>query len=314
MIHVEHHGPVTAIRMARTFLGRPIQWSAAYWVDGLLIDTGPRCTEDELVRILEPVPVNSVVITHAHEDHVGGLARVCRQFPDAKIYASRQGLPFISDPTKVHLQLYRRLMWGVPRAVEHIEPLDAVDNIVETASYHFRVVETPGHSRDHVSLFEPDQRWLFCGDAFMGGEDRAWLREVDLFAVISSLRTLESLRPERLFPGSGMVRRTPRPDIHAKIGHLIELCQEVASLDAAGLTVPEIVEYLFYGESSFRLWTGGHYSAANLVAACRSYNDLMHPNHVVPKANQVSEQEPKVTRDRPDSPANESTDRGDISR
>lgn len=36
MIHVEQHGPVTAIRMARSLLGRPVYWTAAYWVDGLL--------------------------------------------------------------------------------------------------------------------------------------------------------------------------------------------------------------------------------------------------------------------------------------
>ena len=39
MIHVEQHGPVLAIRMARGFLGRPLAWTTAYWVDGLLIDT-----------------------------------------------------------------------------------------------------------------------------------------------------------------------------------------------------------------------------------------------------------------------------------
>jgi hypothetical protein len=56
MIQVEQHGSVTVIRMARAVLGRPLYWTAAYWLDGLLIDAGPRCTADELVRVLDKFP------------------------------------------------------------------------------------------------------------------------------------------------------------------------------------------------------------------------------------------------------------------
>ena len=60
MIQVEQHGPITSIRMARSFLGKPLYWTTAYWVDGLLIDTGPRCAAPELVRILQQVQVEGV--------------------------------------------------------------------------------------------------------------------------------------------------------------------------------------------------------------------------------------------------------------
>ncbi len=40
MIDVEQHGSITAIRMARAVLGRPLYWTAAYWIDGLLIEYG----------------------------------------------------------------------------------------------------------------------------------------------------------------------------------------------------------------------------------------------------------------------------------
>ena len=41
MLQLDQHGPITAIRMARSLLGRPVYWTAAYLVDGLLIDSGP---------------------------------------------------------------------------------------------------------------------------------------------------------------------------------------------------------------------------------------------------------------------------------
>lgn len=314
MIHVEQHGPVIAIRMARAFLGRPLYWTAAYWVDGLLIDSGPRCTAHQLVRVLDQVHVDRVVVTHSHEDHIGGLSALQAHFPKAAIYASARAVPVLQDPARLRMQLYRRVVWGRPKPVAAVHLLDELDNVVRTPAYCFRVIETPGHSQDHISLFEPNQRWLFSGDAFIGGRDQAWSRDADLFGVLSSLRTLASLRPERLFPGSGTVRRTPLPEIHDKIGSLMRLSREVARLDASGMSVDEIVLYLFKGESSFRFWTGGHFSAANLVEACRSYNALMTPENAA-APGMLSPRSPRtIASDSPDSSANRPADRGDMVR
>jgi glyoxylase-like metal-dependent hydrolase (beta-lactamase superfamily II) len=314
MIHVEQHGPVIAFRMARSFLGRPLYWTAAYWVDGLLIDAGPRCTAHQLRRVLEQVRVDRIVLTHSHEDHTGGLHALRARYPKAPIYASSAALAPIKEPSKLRMQPYRRVVWGVPKPVLTVRSLDELDNVVRTPAYTFRVIETPGHSRDHISLFEPTQRWLFCGDAFIGGQDRNWARDFDLFGVLSTLRTLASLRPERLFPGSGTVRRTPLPDLHEKIGGLVRLSKEVARLDGSGMTTDEMVVCLLKGESSFRFWTGGHFSAANLIEACRSYNTLMMPGGEV-TGNERSPRPPRtITPNSTDSSANESADRGDMVR
>jgi glyoxylase-like metal-dependent hydrolase (beta-lactamase superfamily II) len=279
MIHLEQHGPVTAIRMARSLLGRPVYWTAAYWVDGLLIDSGPACTANELARLLADMGVNQIVVTHSHEDHIGGLRRLQQRYPHAPIYAPRGALPLLEDPSKLRMQFYRRAIWGEPRPVHGARSLDEVEDVLATPSYSFRVIETPGHSLEHISLFEPNQRWLFCGDAFIGGQDRAWAQEYDMFGVISSLRALASLRPERMFPGSGSVRRTPLPEIHEKIGALTRLSEQVAEREAAGASVADMVADLLGGEPRFRPWTGGHFSAANLIRACRSYNILVAPGN-----------------------------------
>jgi glyoxylase-like metal-dependent hydrolase (beta-lactamase superfamily II) len=314
MIHVEQHGPVVSIRMARSFLGRPLYWTAAYWVDGLLIDAGPPCTAHQLARVLEQMHVDQIVVTHSHEDHIGGLAMLHERYPHAPIYASAYAIPNIQNPSRLEMQLYRRLVWGIPQAVDALSSFDAADNVVRTPGYFFRVIETPGHARDQVSFFEPTQRWLFCGDAYIGGQDRVWAREADLFGVVSSLRTLANLCPERLFPGSGTVRRTPLPDLHDKIGSLVRLAKEIDDLQAEGLSVPEMTARLFKGEPAFRFWTGGHYSAANLIEACLSYNALLMPEAEV-RRRQKTERKPRtVTPDSPDSSESKPADRGDVVR
>ncbi|MEX1020687.1 MAG: MBL fold metallo-hydrolase [Litorilinea sp.] len=277
MIQVEEHGPILAIRMARSFLGKPLAWATAYWVDGLLIDTGPACAARDLVRVLQKVHVNQIAITHTHEDNMGGLATVHAAFPHAQIYASAYALTTLAQPDRLRLQWYRRLAWGLPQPVQDVIALDAVENSIRTPAYTLRAVETPGHTPDHISFYEAYQRWVFCGDAFTAGRIRTWAREADLFGVVSSLRTLADLRPERLFPSGAAVRRTPLPDIHAQIGLYVQLARDVAKLEATGLSTPEIGQQLFAGEPRSPVWTESHLTVANLIDALRSYNALVEP-------------------------------------
>ncbi len=277
MIQIETHGAVTAIRMARGLLGRPIYWTAAYYVDGLLIDSGPVCTAHELVRALDKLLVRQVVVTHCHEDHIGGLAAVRGRFPEARLYAARKTMPFIAEPRLLGMQFYRRAIWGVPKPVGGVLTLDLVDEELRTEEYTFRVIETPGHSEDHIALFEPQQRWLFTGDAFIGGQDVAWTPEFNLFGTVGSLRTMASLRPERLFPGSGRVRRTPVPELLDKVNYLTKLAAEVALLEAKGMSVAEMTAVLFKQKPGITYWSMGHFSTAYLIEACRSYNAIFLP-------------------------------------
>ena len=274
MIHVEQHGHVLAIRMSRSIFGRPFWWTAAYWIDGLLIDTGPRFAAHALLNALRNLHVDQVMLTHAHEDQIGGLAAVLQQYPKATVYASARTLPILANPDRLVRPFYRRLVWGRPQPCAVAQSLDTVDNQIRTPNYTFRAIETPGHTPDHTALFEPHQRWLFSGDVFVHSQNSAWAVEADLFGVVCSLRTLADLRPERLFPSDGRISRTPLPELHGKIGHWLKLTREVAQLDALGLAKEEIVLRLFQKEPPLYFWTAGHYSAANLIDACRSYNAL----------------------------------------
>lgn len=276
MIQVEQYGPVIAIRMARRFLGKPLYWSTAYWLDGLLVDTGPAATASELVRVLEQVPVTQIALTHAHEDHMGGLGALRKRYPHIPVFAAQRAQAIVQDPTQLQMQFYRRVVWGSPEAVDEITPLNEVADVLRTPRFTLRAVETPGHSRDHVCYFEPSQRWVFSGDAFIGGRDRAWAREYDLLGVIGSLRTLAGLDIERLFPGSGNVRRSPANDILDKIAYLMQLARDVERLESAGMRA-EAIAAQFFGKDDDNLafWTQRQFTALHLIEACRSYNAIL---------------------------------------
>jgi len=142
-----------------------------------------------------------------------------------------------------------------------------VGDRVETAHHCFEVIRTPGHSPDHICLYEPEQGWLFSGDAYIGGRERAARVDYDVYAIIDSLKKLATLGLSWLFPGSGTVRADPVEDIRGKIAYLEELGEEVHRLHAMGLAVRTIKKRLLGREPHITYLTLGHFGRAHLIRA-----------------------------------------------
>lgn len=51
---------------------------------------------------LDPERIHSIIITHGHEDHIGGLAQLLKKFPDITVYASRFTLHLIQKKLEEH--------------------------------------------------------------------------------------------------------------------------------------------------------------------------------------------------------------------
>jgi glyoxylase-like metal-dependent hydrolase (beta-lactamase superfamily II) len=256
-------GHVVKLRMARQILGRPFYFTAAYWVDGLLIDTGCAHTAPQLVHLLKSWRVQQVVNTHSHEDHIGANAQVQEAFR-CSIRAHPDALPILQNPRLQPLQPYRRIFWGWPQPSQG-EP---IGDWVETGRFRFQVIHTPGHSPDHICLFEPRRGWLFTGDTFIGGKDRALREGYDIHGVIASLKKLAKLPVSIIFSGSGSVRTKGLEPLHEKIDYLEELGGRIRALRDKGLSPRRIRRRLFGREPMLTYLTLGHFSGLRLV---RSY-------------------------------------------
>jgi glyoxylase-like metal-dependent hydrolase (beta-lactamase superfamily II) len=261
MILIEDVAEVRKFLLARSLLGRGLYHTAAYWVDGLMIDTGCAYTVRELVSALHEVSVELIVNTHSHEDHIGANAALSRQF-GAQIAVHPAGLDILASPRERQpLKPYQLVMWGYP------DPSlgTAVGETVETKSHHFEVIHTPGHSPDHICLYEPDRGWLFSGDAYIGGRDRALRADYNVWQIIDSLRKLLKLDATLLFPGSGRVRGNVRADLLEKISYLEDTAERVLELHRRGLSHGAIRSETFGGELPISYLTLGHFSGKNLV-------------------------------------------------
>ena len=270
MVKVTQYGRIKRFDLARTLVGRGRYWTTAYLVDGLMGDTGCAHCTPELLSALAGTPLEQIANTHSHEDHIGSNAPLQGQRPGLKIMAHPLALPVLADPAgKQPLHLYRRLFWGLP-APSQGKPIYGGDR-VQTGHHQFEVIETPGHAPDHLCLFEPENGWLFSGDLFVGGRDRALRAGCDIWGIIASLKKIAQLPITWLFPGSARVRQDPLPEIEEKISYLEETGEKVMDLHRLGRSVDQIARALFGGPMWVERITLGHFSRRHLV---RSYLEL----------------------------------------
>jgi glyoxylase-like metal-dependent hydrolase (beta-lactamase superfamily II) len=264
MIRSTSYGPVTRFDLARTIAGRGRYWTTAYLVDGMMVDTGCAHAAEELAQALADVPFVRIVNTHTHEDHIGANGRLQRARPGLEILAHPRSLPVLAEPRRAQpLHPYRRLFWGWPEPSQGLPLADG--DLIETERYRFQVIYTPGHAPDHLCLYEPDQGWLFSGDLFVGGRDRALRAGTDIWQVIASLKRVACLPAAWLFPGGAHTRPEPEKEIASKIEYLEALGQRVLDLNGQGLSEAQIVPAVCGGPMWIEFITLGHFTRKQLV-------------------------------------------------
>jgi glyoxylase-like metal-dependent hydrolase (beta-lactamase superfamily II) len=260
-LRVEGGAEVTFFRMARCLAGWPVYWTGCYLVDGLLIDCGPPALSRQLLAALEGRPLEALVITHHHEDHSGAAPQLSAR---RGIVAQAHALTAVILREGFRVEAYRRLAWGgAPARFE----ARALGSLVETREHRFEVVETPGHSPDHVCLFEPERGWLFTGDLFLAERLRYLRADEDLGSLIASLRRVMALPVREAFCAHRGPLRDGPGALRRKLDALETLVGRVGELHARGVAEAEIARRLVGREGLLTLLSLGHFSARNFVRA-----------------------------------------------
>ncbi len=279
MLKTTHYDAVTRIDMARSAAGRGYYWTTAYLVDGMMVDTGCAHTARELAESLKDEPLALIVNTHSHEDHIGANSTLQQQRDGLETLAHPLAIPIMAQPRELQpLHPYRRMFWGWPESSTG-QPVQDQQSIV-TEHRSFRVIYTPGHSPDHICLFEEQRGWLFSGDLFVGGKDRALRADFDIWQIIAALKHVADLPITRIFPGSARVRENPSEELDSKVSYLERVGHRVLELHRKGWSVQAIARTLFGGPMLVEFLTLGHFSRRRLVlsylrkrSCCAGSND-----------------------------------------
>ena len=192
-------GGVTGYQMGRG--AKPPMTVWAYRLGGTLIDSGtPNMLGEFLPAVLADGPLTHIYVTHHHEDHSGGAARL-RELTGAAITLSSFCAPLTRSGFRQHL--YQHLMWGRfrPYQEDHVLELSPLDSRRwHTPDGDFTVIHTPGHSFDMTVVYDADRRILFSADLYLGTALRVMRRDEVWAALKASLRrVLASTQPEYLY-------------------------------------------------------------------------------------------------------------------
>lgn len=167
-----------------------------------------------LAELASDAEIETLALTHAHPDHMGGMSKVVARF----------------EPSRVVKKPWPE--WDGDASFESIDDGYRVE--VEGAT--LLALATPGHARDHLCFYLEEERALFTGDVVLGAGTTVIPRDGDLGDYLASLRRLLALDLEIIYPAHGPAIRDP----HAKI-------QEY--LDHRALREAQILETLRGGRS-----------------------------------------------------------------
>jgi glyoxylase-like metal-dependent hydrolase (beta-lactamase superfamily II) len=190
-----------------------------------------------------------------------GANAILQESRGVPVFAHKKALPVLSDPEKLRLLPYQKLFFGEPRPSVG----KPIGDTVRTERHKFRVLHSPGHSPDHVVLYEGSKGWLFSGDTFIGGQDRVFREGYDITEMTRTLRKLSSLGAEVMFTGMGNVVRKPERQLARKIAYFEEVSNRIQKLRREGMDPAEIARRLFPGDFTVRFVTSGNFSSAHLV-------------------------------------------------
>jgi glyoxylase-like metal-dependent hydrolase (beta-lactamase superfamily II) len=145
--------------------------------------------------------LDSILLTHAHLDHVDGIPRLREHDPDLPVYLHPLDRP-VYDAVPQQASLF-----GLPVPVLPSETRDLVPgSVVEVGDVELQVRFAPGHAPGHVILVCEAEDVALVGDViFRGSIGRTDLPGGDTTTLMDSIRDriLTLPDPTRLFPGHG---------------------------------------------------------------------------------------------------------------
>jgi glyoxylase-like metal-dependent hydrolase (beta-lactamase superfamily II) len=213
-----------------------------------VVDPGPD-DEGHLRRVLELASagdrrVAQIVLTHGHPDHSAGAVR----------FAELSGAPVGAlDPA---LRL----------GSEGFGP----GTVLTSGGCELRVVATPGHTSDSLSLLLAADGGLLTGDTVLGRGTTVIAEDGSLGDYLRTLDELRALADEVglrvLLPGHGPLLGDPAGVLDYYIGHRRERIDQVRAALSAGARTPAEVVAVVYADVDRALWPAAEQSVRAQLA------------------------------------------------
>ena len=183
-----------------------------------LIETGTALSAPVVIEALAtlgigPDDLSTVVVTHIHLDHAGGVGDIAAAYPRAQIVVHERGARHLADPSKLVASAQRVFGPDMDRMFGPLiaTPAERLVTMGETGfvdlgdGRRLNTFHNPGHASHHVALVDSQTGDLYTGDAAgVFVPDTAEVRpatpppDFDLGLALDSLRRMREAGPTRL--------------------------------------------------------------------------------------------------------------------
>lgn len=188
--------------------------------EAALIDSG---TPHSFPIILDVLKENNVrredlttlIVTHSHLDHSGGTSLFAQTFPNIKIYAHPKAMKNLIDPVDICNRMstviarhwvseFGNKVYPIDKKLLH-ETNDGMQ-IVLGGSRVLSIIDTPGHSQDHICVKDHETNTIFTADAFASRYELID-KYMSVYAIapgyvhqqsVDSVRKIMSFKPDRV--------------------------------------------------------------------------------------------------------------------
>ena len=143
-----------------------------------IIETGTARSAGTMVESLAhlgigPHDLATIVVTHIHLDHAGGVGDLAAAFPNAQIVVHEAGARHLVDPAKLVASAQRifgpamDLLFGplLPTPADRLVVLGTEGRVDLGDGRELQAFHNPGHASHHVGLVDSDTGDLYTGDA-----------------------------------------------------------------------------------------------------------------------------------------------------
>lgn len=146
---------------------------------GAFVDCGTSYSVPHMLAALEaaglsPADVDWLIVTHVHLDHAGGAGALMTQLPNAQLVVHPRGAPHMIDPAKliagataVYGEEEMTRSYGRILPVPENRVVVAEDgHRIDLAGRELLCIDTPGHAKHHLCVWDARSRCWFTGDTF----------------------------------------------------------------------------------------------------------------------------------------------------
>ena len=187
----------------------------------ILVDSGMPNSHDKIIKYINSIgkSVNDlkfILLTHSHLDHIGSVYYL-KKMTNAKVAINNEGIKYVDGSAGLRIPKARDLkgrllVFLIRMSRNFMKPKFFKPEMVlkegafpKEFNLNARIIETPGHTNDSISIYMEDSKTLICGDLFDGTSGGLNLPEFfeDYIGWLNSAKKIKELNPDLICVGHG---------------------------------------------------------------------------------------------------------------